>query len=111
MTKREVRRARRSGEYPCDICGKRRPLTEHHIHGREVRNWRSGWNLAAICPDCHEDVHIGVLIILGWYQTDTGRCLVWHKKGEPLPPFGEAATPPLWGEEPKLGEGATPYIF
>jgi hypothetical protein len=95
MTKEAVRKSKRTGASACDICGKIRSLVEHHIHGREVRGWNGSWNLAWLCPDCHEDVHLGEKVIEGWFQTDAGKELVWRLKGE----------------APKLAAGAMPHTY
>jgi uncharacterized protein YlaI len=95
MTKEAVRKSKRIGDAACDLCGKVRTLVEHHIHGREVRGWNMAWNVTWVCPDCHEDVHLGEKVIEGWFGTVTGRELIWRLKGEAQ----------------KLAEGAMPHRF
>jgi len=95
MARRNVRKSKRSGDATCDVCGRVRPLVEHHIHGREVRNWRGAWNVAWVCPNCHDDVHAGDKVIEGWFNVGSGRELVWRGKGEPH----------------KLGPGASPHTY
>jgi hypothetical protein len=92
MGKRTYRQAMRSGHSSCDICNKMARLVEHHIHGREVAGWRDGWNVAWVCPTCHDQVHAGDVVVEGWFRTTDGRELVWR----------------LRNEEPKLREGASP---
>lgn len=79
MSKRNVRKSNRSGSRTCPICNGRAKLVCHHIHGREVNRSEDPWNLAFICPNCHDLIHDGEEIIIeGIYQGT----LVWHKKGE-----------------------------
>jgi 5-methylcytosine-specific restriction endonuclease McrA len=80
MTKLAERKRRRSATATCDICGERTLLVQHHIHGREVRGSEGKWNLAAICPNCHYDVHAVPprIILEDWHMTTAGRKLMWH---------------------------------
>ncbi len=97
MVKSNVRKSNRSGENECPVCGCAAPLVEHHIHGREVRGWRGDWNIAAICASCHDLVHIGEVMIIGWFGTTDGRELIWYEKEEGPPGgFPDAAVPPLY---------------
>lgn len=96
MTKQAKRKYFRSGKAYCDICNQQRPLVEHHLNGRNVQNWRDGWNISTICANCHDSVHIGDIIIVGWFQTTNGRKLIWHRKGEEITDYGEPAQPPIW---------------
>jgi hypothetical protein len=70
-------------------------LVEHHIHGREIPNWRALWNVAWICPSCHDDVHAGKVVLEGWASTTTGKQLGWHFAGED-PEFFAGAEPNLY---------------
>ena len=82
MSKKSFRQSRRSGQFPCDVCGKVRLLVEHHIQGREVDDANGRWNLSWVCPNCHDELHAGDLIIEGWFTTTAGRELIWHRRGE-----------------------------
>ncbi len=95
MSKHAFRQARRSGTSCCDVCGRTARLVEHHIHGREVKNWTGAWNVSWVCPTCHDRVHAGDVIIEGWFQTTAGRELVHRLKGE----------------APKLTAGAQPHLY
>lgn len=95
MTKKATRKAHRSGTRQCPICERICSLVEHHIHGREIRRANEAFNISWICPTCHDEVHLGEIIIEGWYKTTSGRELVWRYKNEP----------------PKLDEGAKPHLY
>jgi hypothetical protein len=58
------------------------PLEKHHINGRDIRNSESDWNIVYISPNTHRLVHEGIIIIEGWFNTSTGRELIWHKVEE-----------------------------
>ena len=92
MVKKLVRKANRSGTKQCPVCEKEVPLVEHHLRGREIPRWNENWNIAWICATCHDLIHLGEVIIEGWFKLDGIRTLVWRKKGE----------------EPKIGEGIIP---
>jgi hypothetical protein len=72
-------------------------LVEHHIHGREIARANDGFNIAWICATCHDFVHLGDIIIEGWFRTTKGRELIWRRKGEPMK-FAEGAKPPIYGD-------------
>lgn len=80
MTKKAIRKWRRSGTRPCDVCGQVRLLVEHHIGGRNIRNAEAAWNRAAICATCHDEVHATPprKIIKEWAMTTKGRKLLWE---------------------------------
>jgi len=70
-------------------------LVEHHIHGREIANWKAIWNISWICPSCHDDVHAGKVVLEGWITTTGGKILGWHNDGEE-PEFFAGAEPNLY---------------
>ena len=71
---------------------------EHHIRGRDIPNANKQFNLASVCPCCHDDIHIGIEVVLeGWFSTTSGRKLFWHRKGEPEK-MGPGIIPPLYDE-------------
>ena len=78
MSKLNRRKKNRSGNQKCPICKQQTKLVCHHIHGREINRWDEPWNHAWICPNCHDLIHDGKIIIEGNYQNT----LLWHKKGE-----------------------------
>lgn len=85
MSKKSKRRAMRSGSAECPTCDKKRLLVEHHIEGRDIPGWDSSWNKVWICSNCHEDIHVGDIIIEGWVMTTSGQELSWYRKGEEKP--------------------------
>jgi hypothetical protein len=98
MPKRVKRTSFRSGGMLCPICNRKHALIEHHIHGREIPNAEAQWNKCRICAACHDDIHIGTVIIEGWFMTTGGEKLVWRRAGEP-PKLAEGAKPPLYSPD------------
>ena len=82
MTKKTKKTINRSGKKPCQICNNPEILEEHHIEGRKIPNANHFSNLADICPNCHTKVHLGRIIIEGWFQTTEGLDLFWHEEGD-----------------------------
>lgn len=82
MSKKTKKMINRSGKSPCPICNKPEVLEEHHIEGRKIPNAEHSSNLASICPNCHTKVHLGRVIIEGWFQTTSGLELFWHEENE-----------------------------
>jgi len=68
----------------CDICNKKINLDIHHIQSKVYGGKNIKWNRCKICPNCHRQVHIGFIIIEGWFTStsSTGHTLIWRKKGE-----------------------------
>lgn len=95
--KRERERAR-SGQMECEVCHNKRLLVCHHIHGRDIPQWNNDWNRSWVCPDCHDSIHSGKVIIEERAMTTSGRKLIWRKKGEENIAFENANTP-LYGEK------------
>jgi hypothetical protein len=96
MTKKARRKAARAGTAPCAVCGRSRALVEHHIRGREGKDAGAAWNLAWVCPDCHDDIHRGDVLLEGWFGTSGGRRLHWHRRGDP-DVAGPGIEPPAYG--------------
>ena len=105
----ELRRlSNRSGKQICPLCDNREVLVEHHLRGREIPNAEHTSNKANICPNCHHRVHLGLVVIEGWFTTSSGRKLFWHKQGHPSL-TGEEAIPYIMGDNRELvsqGAGA-----
>jgi len=78
MTKKAYRSYRRSGNCLCDICGIETLLIEHHINGRIIHNANKKFNIANICSNCHDKVHMNMIIIEGWFLTSDGRKLLFN---------------------------------
>ena len=77
MSKKAYRKFIRSGERPCDICKRITLLVTHHIKGREVWDANKEYNLAHICPNCHDKVHMNLITHLQWQMTSDGRILLF----------------------------------
>lgn len=90
MTARSRRAANRSGTQCCDVCGKKRRLVVHHLSGH-TGNQR--FNLANVCPDCHQDIHDGIIVIEGWAASTLGLKLFWHRRDESTT-LGRVEVPP-----------------
>ena len=88
-----------SGIHPCDICHYKTFLHTHHIGGREIPNADFDFNLADVCPNCHNEIHYGRIIIEGWFTTTNGMELLWHKKDE-SGFTDEKAEPHLFSKKP-----------
>ena len=77
-----VRKGARSGEMRCPVCDVRAMLVEHHIHGRDIPGKNRKWNRCFVCPNCHDMIHAGKIILEGWSMTSHGKDLIWREKGE-----------------------------
>lgn len=71
-----------SGMWPCDMCNARHFLSEHHIRGRDIPDYNHPSNIGHICDNCHRSVHEGAFVVEGWFMTEVGLKLVWHRSGE-----------------------------
>lgn len=92
-----MRRVAKDMKKKCEVCGWTQTLHLHHIIPRcDKRCTDSLQNLAVLCPNCHNLVHSGDIIIVGVYSSTAGRKLMWFRKGEP-PPLEES----LWKIHPK----------
>lgn len=74
----------------CEVCGnkKKSVLHIHHIiPRRDPRCNNSLGNLVCLCSNCHNEVHAGLITIIGVYNTTEGRKVMWFREGEepPLP--------------------------
>ena len=95
-THRKARRqSNRSGCLLCPICSHLEILVEHHIAGRNIKDFDGEWNKANICSNCHRKVHEGLIVIEGWFQTTDGRQLIFRHVDE----------------SPIINEGVSPYII
>jgi len=81
MSKKAKRKLMRSGFVDCPMCEEAARLCEHHINGREIGRHEEEWNIAWICPNCHDKVHAGDVTIEGWFKTTDGRKLIWKENG------------------------------
>ena len=95
MSKKNLRKYKRSGNSECEICEIETPLQEHHIRGREIPDYNNVNNISWICPTCHDRVHLGLIIIEGWFNTTKGRELLWHNNNEQSI-TGKSISPPSY---------------
>ena len=82
MRKKIIKEKNKSGKCPCEICSVVTFLEIHHINGREIDNYNHKDNLTNICPNCHNEIHHGKIIIEGWFNTTKGRDLIWRRDKE-----------------------------
>jgi len=94
-----VAKTRRSRNQPklkkefCEICKNTnaKVLNIHHIIPRcDDRCHNNNSNLAVLCSNCHDLIHVGDIIIIGVYPSTgpNGRTLLHYRKGE-NPPLEE----------------------
>lgn len=95
MRSKYIKKRNASGKFPCSVCSLVSFLHTHHIQGREIPNANHWSNLVSVCPNCHDAIHRGEVVIEGWISTTDGKMLIWHKKGE----------------ESFTGNDATPHLF
>lgn len=55
----------------------------HHIISKCYNGKNSKENLAGLCPNCHDDVHRGNVILEGKFMTTDGYKLMAHRRDEP----------------------------
>jgi 5-methylcytosine-specific restriction endonuclease McrA len=66
----------------CEICGYSGFLEKHHIHSKSLGGSNKKYNITNLCPNCHNEVHRGLIILEGKLRTTDGIKLIFHKKGE-----------------------------
>lgn len=93
MSKKGIRKMNRSGTQTCPICGRRGPLVEHHVEGRQNNPCHVAW----ICASCHNDAHVDPprIIIEGVFMTTSGKELIWRRADE-RPKVSEGVVPPIY---------------
>lgn len=47
-----------------------------------MNDFNRTYNRCNICPNCHRNIHEGVVVVEGWFLTMNGYDLIWYKKGE-----------------------------
>jgi len=82
MKKKHRKIANRTGKQKCPICSTQQILVEHHIEGRDIPNPNHSSNLAYICDNDHRKIHMGLIIIEGWFKTTDGLELFWHNSDD-----------------------------
>jgi len=67
----------------CEICKEQTDfIKEHHIHSKSKGGSNKPFNLAYICSECHDLVHVGIIIIEGRFSSMNGNILIWRKLNE-----------------------------
>ena len=63
----------------CDVCNEIINIDNHHIQSVCYGGPNIKWNKCKLCPNCHRNVHAGLIIIEGWFATTAskGRSLIW----------------------------------
>lgn len=67
----------------CEICQLEQAFEKHHIHSKCYGGSNKKTNIANLCPNCHNKVHRGHIILEGKFMTTEGRKLIYHFQGEP----------------------------
>lgn len=63
----------------CDVCTNQVNSTDkHHIISSSLGGSNDKHNIAKVCPNCHRDIHSGLVILEGWFLTSNGFQLIWH---------------------------------
>ena len=61
----------------CDICGNDFILLDkHHIVSKSMGGGNEHSNICRLCPNCHREIHKGVVIIEGWKLSTDGYILM-----------------------------------
>lgn len=66
----------------CEICGMNDARHYHHIQSKSKGGNNKQENLCGVCPNCHDEVHRGIVVLEGKFLTTAGMKVIWHKKGE-----------------------------
>ena len=66
----------------CEICNFKGILEKHHINSKCYGGTNHKSNIAILCPNCHNMVHRGEIILEGKYQTSIGTKLIYHLKND-----------------------------
>jgi uncharacterized protein YlaI len=78
ISRKEKKKICKMGNEICPICNEQQILVEHHIRGRKIPNPNHPSNLAYICPNCHQKIHYGIIVLEGYFKTTSGLELFWH---------------------------------
>lgn len=80
----------------CEICENRNELlcVKHHITSRSKGGSNKPSNIAYLCNNCHMDVHYGIYIIEGRFNSTEGNIVVFRKWFEP--PIITEVEPEVW---------------
>ena len=81
-TQKVQKEINRSGKEPCTICKEPNILQNHHIEGRDIPDYNRFSNVVSCCPNCHNKIHWGEVVIEQWIMTSGGMELFWHKKDD-----------------------------
>jgi hypothetical protein len=78
----------------CEVCKTNTFLNEHHIHSTSLGGNDKPYNIARLCPTCHNEVHFGALILEGRFVSSRGNIIVWRRQGEKS--ITGLFDPPVW---------------
>lgn len=68
----------------CEVCKIPFPFLEsHHIISKSKGGDNKKLNKTNVCPNCHELIHRGLIILEGKVSSTAGYILIWRNKGEP----------------------------
>jgi len=96
----------------CEICGCKDKETIHHHHiveRTEINTCNNPFNIAVICSNCHNKIHLSNKIeIIGVYPSTNkyGRILIFKKDGVPNVP---GIDKPYFAHHPK--QSSLDYLY
>ena len=62
LSKRTVSKILKRMKVGCSLCGWNNAIGDlHHINGRKIKNANSHDNITYLCPNCHREVHSGII--------------------------------------------------
>lgn len=77
----------------CELCGVGADVVRMHVHHIiprcDSRCVNDNWNLAVVCPTCHDGVHSGRKTIVGVYGSTSGRRVLFYSGDRPPADFLE----------------------
>ena len=66
----------------CEVCHLVTYIERHHIQSKSKGGNNKPYNIARLCPNCHNLVHRGDIVLEGKFLTTAGHVLLWHRAGE-----------------------------
>ena len=64
----------------CDICKLEFPLLDkHHIISISRGGSNDKYNITEVCPNCHREIHLGLIVIDKWYLSTNGYVLIYER--------------------------------
>lgn len=72
----------------CEICNEIKYTDTHHIKSRSKGGEDKPYNKCEVCPNCHRDIHNGVIILEGRFLSTNCKSpidteLIWRRQKDP----------------------------